>query len=209
MRPSTGLAIIGAILAVVSGFEVLTHGPLFRTDITVALHFANVTPTWSTSFASFLNKVGKPGLACFIVGTLGLIVTVLRHRIEPVLMVAIGLGVAGVSTWVLKSLFPRISIFNHQNGSFPSGHTAVAVVASGLVVYLLLPSREWRAPVALVIAALWGVVMAWGRVVIDVHWLSDVIAGWGIGIVALVLALRTADSPPGIPRWVRPAPADR
>jgi undecaprenyl-diphosphatase len=209
MRPSTGLAIIGAILAVVSGIEVLTHGPLFRTDISVALHFADVTHTWSTSFASFLNKVGKPGLACFTVGTLGVVVTVIKRQVEPVVMVAIGLGVAGVSTWVLKALFPRISIFNHQTGSFPSGHTAVAVVASGLVVYLLLPNRPWRAGVALALAALWGVVMAWGRVVIDVHWLSDVIAGWGIGIVALVLALRTADSPPGIPGWIRPARADR
>ena len=200
---------MGAILAIVSGIEVAAHGPLYRADITVALHFANVTQTWSTSFAGFLNRVGKPALACIAVGTLGVALSLLERKIAPAAAVAVGLGAAGLSTLLLKASFPRISIFNHQTGSFPSGHTAVAVVASGLVVYLILPRRRWRTTSALVIAAVWGVVMAWGRVVIDVHWLSDVIAGWGIGMVALVLAIRTADSQLGTRGWARPAPADR
>jgi membrane-associated phospholipid phosphatase len=72
----------------------------------------------------------------------------------------------------------------------------VAVVSAGLVVALVIQARwpsvspgrlqAW----SLVIGGAWGAVMAWGRVAMLAHWLSDVIAGWCLGMIALVVALR-------------------
>lgn len=193
MRASTGVATIGAALAVVSGVEILSKGPLDRLDYRVALSFWPITRTPATDFGAFLYHIGQPWIACLVVGTLGLILSALSRRPAPALAAATALGTVGVCTWILKETFPHLSILGHLPGSFPSGHTGVAVVASGLVARLLLPDRRWRDGAALAVAAIWGGVMAWGRLVVEAHWLSDVIAGWGIGMVALVLALRAAE----------------
>ena len=84
----------------------------------------------------------------------------------------------------------------HGN-SFPSGHTVRAVVAYGLLAFViqrLAPSRAVRLlaiPVATVII----VVVAFGRLYLDVHWESDVIGGLLLGGIALVVATVWLDRP--------------
>lgn len=209
MRWTTGLAIIGAILAIVSGVELLTHGPLSQLDWRVAWAFWPIQRNATTNIGTFLYHVGQPWIAVLVVGALTVGYAIRRRQSRPVLAAAVALGLVGICTWSLKHVFPHPSILGHLPGSFPSGHTAVAVVASGMLAHLVLPRRDWHESAVVVIAAIWGGVMAWGRLVTESHWLSDVIAGWGIGMVALVLALRTADWQRGTPGSAQPAPADR
>ncbi|MGN6161157.1 MAG: phosphatase PAP2 family protein [Marmoricola sp.] len=209
MRGSTGVATIGAVLAVVSGVEILCHGPLDDLDRRVALHYLPITWSTATHVARFLQVVGQPWLACLVIGAIALIVSMRRRESGPLLAAIIGLGGVGVITWTLKHVFPHPAIASQLPGSFPSGHTGVAVVAAGLLIWLVLRGHPSRVGVALLIAGLWGAVMAWGRLVAEAHWLSDVIAGWGLGMVALVAAIRTADSPLGSRGWARSAPDDR
>jgi membrane-associated phospholipid phosphatase len=81
--------------------------------------------------------------------------------------------------------------------SFPSGHMMRAVIAYGLiafVVHRLSPSRLVRAlavPVAIAIIVL----MAFDRLYLDVHWESDVIGGLMLGALALLVATVWLDRP--------------
>jgi len=205
MRPSTGLALVGAGAAVAVGIAVLTDSPMVDFDKHVAWHYWPITSTTTTDFAWFLQHIGKPWIACLVIGTLAALESLRTRRIGPAAGAIVALGCVGFSTLFLKQVFPRPSVVLQLPGSFPSGHTGVAVVVAGLLVLLLAPARPWRDGLALAIGMTWGAVMAWGRLVIEAHWLSDVIAGWGIGVVALVLAIRTADSPlgrRGLPRLI-------
>lgn len=209
MRVRTAAAAIGALLALGSGLEVLNHGPLYRLDGKVALNYWPIHMTATTDFGRFLDRIGKPELACVVVGLLAVIMAVLRRRPALAAAAAVGLGTVGVATLVLKHIFPRTSVLGHLPGSFPSGHTGVAVVAVGLILILVLPPARWHDVAVLVIAGIWGAIMAWGRLITEAHWLSDVIAGWGIGLFASALALKTADLPLSIRGSDRSAPADR
>jgi undecaprenyl-diphosphatase len=77
--------------------------------------------------------------------------------------------------------------------AFPSGHSAQGVAAYGFVAYLItrrLPDRRWRGVVwalAAVIAALIG----FSRLYLGVHWLTDVLGGFLVAGVWLVLVLTT------------------
>jgi membrane-associated phospholipid phosphatase len=84
-----------------------------------------------------------------------------------------------------------------QGNSFPSGHMVRTVVAYGLLAFVirrLARSRvvRWLAiPVAIAIV----VVVAFGRLYLDVHWESDVIGGLLLGGIALVAATVWLDRP--------------
>lgn len=85
---------------------------------------------------------------------------------------------------------------NEAPWGFPSGHTLSVAVLAGLLLYLLLTAiarhRRGRwlacagatAPVAMV---------AWSRIYLDMHWLSDVIGGLAIGAAYLLLVVGLAE----------------
>jgi len=93
----------------------------------------------------------------------------------------------------LTELLPGSGLGN----SFPSGHMVRAVVAYGLLAFVirrLAPSRVVGLlviPVAILII----VVLAFDRLYMDVHWESDVIGGLLLGGIALMAATIWLDRP--------------
>ena len=83
--------------------------------------------------------------------------------------------------------------------SFPSGH-ATTVGAAAVVFALWFPKWRWG------FLAL-GVAIAFTRVVLVMHYTSDVIAGWVLGAVSVTVALRIwwRVSPSTVPRAMTPA----
>lgn len=128
----------------------------------------------------------------------------LLARQQPALAAGWVLALAGngLVTYGLKQFFGRPrplaqAGFGLETGfSFPSGHSAGAVVAYGMLAYLacrLLPPRwhrpAWVAAVALALA------VGASRVFLGVHFASDVLAGFASGLVWLLLCIG------GLLRW--------
>lgn len=101
--------------------------------------------------------------------------------------------------WGIKLAFrrprPTVSDYVHalQSWSFPSGHTVAATLFWGLVaVYLVSVARNWTQRVTVVWLALACIVMvAFSRVYLGVHFLSDVLAAMGVGGFWLALCTTT------------------
>ncbi|HEX8640591.1 MAG TPA: phosphatase PAP2 family protein [Allosphingosinicella sp.] len=78
--------------------------------------------------------------------------------------------------------------------SFPSGHAANATLV-WLTLALLLPQTP-RARLVAVWAAVWlALAVGLSRVLLGVHWPSDVIGGWAFGLFWTLLLLRAAGLP--------------
>jgi membrane-associated phospholipid phosphatase len=75
--------------------------------------------------------------------------------------------------------------------SFPSGHMLVSVPVYGLLCYLWCAhTRSWtERMVAIVLTTFFLAAMAWARLVVGVHWPTDVIAGAILGLVWLVVQI--------------------
>jgi membrane-associated phospholipid phosphatase len=75
--------------------------------------------------------------------------------------------------------------------SFPSGHATGSAVVLGAFAYLIIRGKhELHIKVfSVILAALLLVAVCWSRVYLGVHWLTDVIAGAGLGAVWLLAAI--------------------
>nr|MBA2771274.1 phosphatase PAP2 family protein [Sphingomonas sp.] len=75
--------------------------------------------------------------------------------------------------------------------SFPSGHSANSMIAYLCLALLLAgdsPRRWWWVGAAIALSVAIGV----SRVLVGVHWPSDVVGGWSFGLLWALLVLRVA-----------------
>ena len=74
--------------------------------------------------------------------------------------------------------------------AFPSGHSANAM-ALALGLALLAVPRAWRG-MALALGLAYAAAVGLSRLVLGVHWPSDVIGGWAVGALWALLVVRLA-----------------
>ena len=83
------------------------------------------------------------------------------------------------------------------HNSFPSGHMLRTVLVYGLLAFVIrrLAPWPWLRGLAIPLAVVLTVIVAFDRVYLDVHWESDVIGGLLLGAIALVSATVWLDRP--------------
>jgi undecaprenyl-diphosphatase len=151
---------------------------------------------WLDAVAMFFTSLGYKGVYLFVF-------PVVYWCIDKQIGVSLGY-VSLLSSWInsaLKYTFriprpsdPRIRVlWPDPQPSFPSGHAQNAVVNWGYLAY------RFRNPVFWVVAIIAIVGIGLSRVVVGVHFPQDVIAGWVIGLVVLVVF---ALAEPPVSRWV-------
>ncbi len=157
---------------------------------------AHRTATMAT-FAKFVSHVGDP--AVLVVAALVIAVALASTPRRRSLMPAIALVVGSVFARAGKVLVGRprpplaLRLVRESGPSFPSGHTTgttALFVAAALIAWPVVPRRGKFAVAATALALSIGVGVS--RLVLGVHWGSDVIAGWIVGgaVAWLVVASR-------------------
>lgn len=171
------------------GGEVAAFDEAFATALA-----ANVAPSTRAAFAA-LTRLGDTATVAAL-GALVAAVLVLRGRRRLAFGWIVALAGNGLLNETLKNVFERVrpmrepGIVSAEGWSFPSGHSSGAVVAYGLLAYVLvraLPER-WHLPVVLVATAL-AFTIGSSRVFVQVHFASDVVAGFLSGSAWLAICV--------------------
>jgi undecaprenyl-diphosphatase len=132
---------------------------------------------------------------------------------------AVALPVLMVGAWALQLLTKwsvNLKRPNEDPLGFPSGHVLSLVVFFGLMVWLIATAskrrRRWRVLACAVCAGMVGAV-AFSRLYLDKHWLSDLAGGLAIGLAYLLLAIWIVEvawtARPGLRRYSAGAAAGR
>lgn len=76
--------------------------------------------------------------------------------------------------------------------SFPSGHATTATLGCGLIALIVARSSGSgrRRVAAVALATIAAVVVGATRVLLGVHWVTDVVGGWALGVALLMVADR-------------------
>jgi undecaprenyl-diphosphatase len=170
--------------------DVLDGGGLISHDEAILRWFVDHRSEWMVTAAKFVSTIG--GFVSLMCAGVLLGVWLGRRGLHLGLAVApaASLLIAGLASVVAKAAFGRARppITVHQSHvtspAFPSGHATDAAgffLAAAFVLAITITCRP-RDRVALVGAAivLAGLVGV-SRLVLGVHWFSDVVAGWTLG----------------------------
>ena len=106
---------------------------------------------------------------------------------------------------IMKYIFQRprpdlaLRLIEQGGYSFPSGHSMNCLVSFGILIYLLLRYCENRrlAKILSVGLGLLTILIGFSRVYVGVHYPTDIIGGWSLGIavlVAMIYAFEKFDS---------------
>ena len=156
-----------------------------------------VRQTLPPSLFSFFSAVTWTGAAIFLVPATAAMCGLLfiRHHHREAVLLAVTMAGGWALTYTVKSLVGRArpelwSTTWYWGSSFPSGHTlSTAAFATALT---LIASRIWPQSrrVALPLAILWVSLMGLSRMVLGVHWPTDVLAAICLGVfIALAVSI--------------------
>ena len=106
------------------------------------------------------------------------------------------IGISQLLIGSVKALYarerPPLALVETTGYAFPSGHALTgAAVAIGIVIVLTTPDAKRRYFVT--VAIVYALVIAWSRVYVRAHWLSDVSAGLAFGAAAAITAALIVD----------------
>lgn len=117
-----------------------------------------------------------------------------RLGLTLLLIALIGRGLSEVQKyWVARArpdLQPHLVIVKTQ--SFPSGHATSSMVFYLALALALTTHSRWRRE-AVVGAVVLSLLIGTSRVMLGVHWPSDVIGGWSFGMLWVLLTLGPAE----------------
>ena len=183
-----------AVLAIKIGEDVLggESGPI---DQAILLFIHAYVSSTLTGFFEVVTLTGSTKVLFPLAVVVTLALFVVRRRYEA-LLVAASMSSSAVVIYFVKTVFGRArpELWDtdwYWGSSFPSGHT-LAVAAFAIATFLCLCRiRPALHMPALSIAVVWIVLVALSRLVLGVHWPTDVLAAACIGAF-LPLAISVA-----------------
>ena len=193
--------------------------PLVELDTSVAdrMHLVALAHHWLVTLLKGISTVFDP-ITFRVVTTVLALLLFRRGRRRLAIWTLVTIWGAALLGVVLKAVVNRArpdlvdAVATAPGRSFPSGHALTSTVGCAVLLLLVTPllRRRWRA-VAIAVAILIPLVVAFARVGLGVHYLSDVVAGMllGLGWVIITAAAfeawrRDIGLPPSPPTEAEP-----
>jgi membrane-associated phospholipid phosphatase len=168
-------------------------------------------PEWVRAWDVFCTVLGPAAFR--IVALVVIVFALVRRNLRTALFLVVSVELSGLVTEAAKAAADRqrpVEAFVEAWGSsFPSGH-ALGVMVSVLALLTIAapavsrPRWIWLVVIGAVVVTAIGI----GRVVLNVHHPSDILAGWALGYVWFVICLlavppakpiTAADETPAVP----------
>ncbi len=187
---------LASISIIIFGFIVQdafsSHTYLARADAFIALQnslFAQMGGMWAVviSSAQIVTHIASP--AVFSIGVLCLaLYQLFKLRFQRVFFIIMTMGGGLLVNTLFKILIERDRPFNASvmlsDYSFPSGHAMAGTLFAGIIIVLYTSKFKtwWGRDVFVASAVIGAMFVGLLRVIINVHWLSDVIGALMLGV---------------------------
>jgi undecaprenyl-diphosphatase len=106
----------------------------------------------------------------------------------------VGRGLVEAQKYGIARLRPEdeVHLVPVSTPSFPSGHAASSMIVYLTLALVLASGTRWKWP-AVAAALVLSFCIGLSRIMLGVHWPTDVIGGWAFGLLWVLLALPLAE----------------
>ncbi len=195
---TVGLALSAVFAWIFGGIteDILTGDPFVAVDQWVLNHVLYFRTPVVSHMMIILTQFG--GWMVITIGSLIIMAyLLLKRRIDYLVSYVVAILGGNLLFLILKMGIHRVrpiseaSLTGVEGWSFPSGHAVMSIMFYGIVTYFIVRSiRSWKPCVFTVMAALFVVcLIGFSRIYLQVHYLSDVIAGYVGGLFWLTICL--------------------
>jgi undecaprenyl-diphosphatase len=149
-------------------------------------------PGWVTAWNVFCTVLGPTGFR--LLALVVIVFSLVRRNLRVAFFLVVSVELSGLITEIAKHAAnrprPATALVSAPSSSFPSGHALGVMVGVLALLTVVLPVihrtlRAWLVAVG----ALTVIAIGVGRVVLNVHNPSDVLAGWALGYAYFVACL--------------------
>ena len=177
-----GIIVVGSVLEMVNkrfGFATW--------DDSAARFGARHATEDTTTALKAITTLGATWFAIIVVVAVGVVLYIRHRRLSIIAFLATTVVTTLLVNNLVKLLVDRerpdiARLIGAHGSSFPSGHSAMAAASYAALALVLGVRRRRRARIALAGAAVViGIAVATTRVLLGVHWLTDVTAGLFVG----------------------------
>lgn len=137
----------------------------------------------------------------FVIGAIGILLLIFYKNKKDILNLYLIFIISTILNRGLKILFirprPEFKQLVEETGySFPSGHSMAAMTFYGFIIYLILKSKLNKKikTISTIILSLLIILIGYSRVYLNVHYISDVIAGFMFSIILLFIYIKVQKS---------------
>ncbi len=143
-------------------------------------------PEFITSFSGWISNIGGTEAVAIVGSIIGLIFLI-KKRFRRAMIMLLSVGSTSIVVFIIKDIVSRArpeNLIELANNSFPSGHASLAAAFFVAFVYIYVPYiHSWvKRELFIIVCVIITVLIGLSRIFLNVHWASDVIAGWCLGI---------------------------
>lgn len=176
LKPGLRPFIIPAVMLGYGATSFLGDNFIRRLDYSTNAELREDHPSFALSIDNQLRYV--PALAVYALDLVG--VKAKNNVLDRTIMLAGSYAVVSVTAGTLKGLSNRVRPNGSNNHSFPSGHTSLVFMTAEFLHQEYKDQSIWYSIGGYAIATSTGIL----RLYNNAHWVSDVVAGAGLGILS-------------------------
>ena len=176
--------------------NVLTKGLLVKADVQILNLITSSRDMNVAKIMLFFTYLGNWQIIVSL-GVILVIILWLTQKKRLMYFLISGLVGSEVILTIFKLIFrrarPEVGFFLiPENGySFPSGHAVMSVIFYGMIGYYLfqLTKKPGQKLLVFILSFLLIFLIGFSRICLGVHWFSDVLGGWTLGLFLLILLI--------------------
>jgi len=195
--------ILPLLIIFITFSTIVSFVPFFKLDLLISDKIQAINLPVFTNIMWLISFIGNGPMMFFVVGVTSLFLYIFKFRAEAIVC---SLSTAGgaLSGSLIKMLVDRprpganhvhVSVWLSDK-SYPSGHVLAFTVFFGFLLYLLFKKTKYIngeiIPAILLILLIAAIGLS--RIYLGVHWASDVLGGYLLGVLWLMLAIKLYNS---------------
>lgn len=192
--------VMGYIISLFIGLveDVVTSDSIVAMDHFVSQQMGLLSESPVVNFFILMTSLGSTPITCLVIFLTGILCWVIGQRYIVIGLLTATIG-STIFTFLSKMLFhrgrPLDILLLEQTYSFPSGHATVTIALYGFLAYMAIRfSKDFTRQVRIVVITLFfSILIGLSRIVLNEHYLSDVLGGYLVGALWLTVGISVTE----------------